>query len=215
MDYTYEREAHDEGFATVCGVDEAGRGPLAGPVFAAAVILPENYEHPVLNDSKQLSPKKREAVFDDIVRDAVTFCIASADVEEIDRLNILNATFLAMQRAVSGLLFVPDLVIVDGDKYPHTGLRERVLIKGDAKCMSVAAASVLAKVSRDRLMVGLDEIYPQYGFAVHKGYGTKMHYERIMEYGICDVHRRTFLKNLNKHFEGEELYGKSPDRCLR
>ena len=202
MDYSYEKQAHAAGYAVVCGVDEAGRGPLAGPVYAAAVILPEGYEHPVLNDSKKLTAAKREKVFDDIIRDAVAYSIAFADEKEIDEMNILRATFLAMKRAVDGLSQRPDLAIIDGNLLPNTGVKETALVQGDAKCMSVAAASVLAKVSRDRAMLELDAKYPQYAFAKHKGYGTKLHYERIAQYGISDVHRRSFLKNLEEKHHG-------------
>lgn len=202
MDYSYENQAHAAGYAVVCGVDEAGRGPLAGPVYAAAVILPEGYEHPVLNDSKKLTAAKREKVFDDIIRDAVAYSIAFADEKEIDEMNILRATFLAMKRAVDGLSQRPDLAIIDGNLLPNTGVKETALVQGDAKCMSVAAASVLAKVSRDRAMLELDAKYPQYAFAKHKGYGTKLHYERIAQYGISNVHRRSFLKNLEEKHHG-------------
>ena len=202
MDYSYENQAHAAGYAVVCGVDEAGRGPLAGPVYAAAVILPEGYAHPVLNDSKKLTAARREAVYDDIIRDAVAYSIAFADEKEIDEMNILRATFLAMKRAVDGLSLRPDLAIIDGNLLPHTGVKEVSLVKGDAKCMSVAAASILAKVSRDRAMLELDVKYPQYAFAKHKGYGTKLHYERIAQYGISDVHRRSFLKNLEEKHHG-------------
>lgn len=202
MDYSYENQAHAAGYAVVCGVDEAGRGPLAGPVYAAAVILPEGYAHPVLNDSKKLTPARREKVYDDIIRDAVAYSIACADEKEIDEMNILRATFLAMKRAVDGLSLRPDLAIIDGNLLPNTGVKETSLVQGDAKCMSVAAASVLAKVSRDRYMLELDAKYPQYGFAKHKGYGTKLHYERIAQYGVSDVHRRSFLKNLEEKHHG-------------
>ena len=198
LDYSYEEEAHLKGFATVCGVDEAGRGPLAGPVFAAAVILPEGYSHPVLNDSKKLSEKKRDEVYEDIIRDAVSFSVGTASEKEIDDINILNATFLAMNRAVSGLSVKPDFVYIDGNQYPHTGITEQTIVKGDGKCISVAAASIVAKVSRDRLMYELDKKYPQYCFNKHKGYGTKLHYEMIKKYGVSDIHRKSFLKNLDE-----------------
>lgn len=194
LDFSYEAEAHEKGYAVVCGVDEAGRGPLAGPVFAAAVILPENYSHEILNDSKKLSEKKRDIVFDDIIRDAVAYSVGIATEKEIDDINILNATFLAMKRAVDGLSIKPDLAYIDGNQYPKTGVAEVTIIKGDSKCMSVAAASIIAKVSRDRYMLKLAEEYPQYQFAKHKGYGTKLHYEMIEQYGISPVHRRSFLK---------------------
>lgn len=198
LDYSYENAAHLKGYKIVCGVDEAGRGPLAGPVFAAAVVLPENYSHPVLNDSKKLSEKKRYEVFDDIVRDAVCYGVGTASEKEIDEINILNATFLAMKRAVEALSVTPGLAIIDGNKCPGTGIEEVALVKGDAKCMSVAAASVIAKVSRDRYMLELDKKYPEYMFSKHKGYGTKLHYEKLKEFGISDVHRKSFLKNLSE-----------------
>lgn len=198
LDYSYETRAHDEGFSVVCGVDEAGRGPLAGPVFAAAVILPENYSHPVLNDSKKLTEKKREKVYADIMRDAISVGVGTATEKEIDEINILNATFLAMKRAVEKLSPTPKLAIIDGNRCPGTGVKEVALVKGDAKCMSVAAASIIAKVERDRLMYELDEKYPEYEFKKHKGYGTKLHYEKLKEFGISDVHRKSFLKNLGE-----------------
>ena len=151
LDFSYEIEAHENGYRVVCGVDEAGRGPLAGPVFAAAVILPENYSHEILNDSKKLSEKKRDLVYDDIIRDAVCWSVGIADEKEIDDINILNATFLAMKRAVEGLGIKPDLAYIDGNQYPKTGVKEVTIIKGDSKCMSVAAASIIAKVYRDNL----------------------------------------------------------------
>lgn len=196
LDFSYEKEAHENGFEVVCGVDEAGRGPLAGPVFAAAVILPENYSHEILNDSKKLSEKKRDLVYDDIIKDAVAWSVGIATEKEIDDINILNATFLAMKRAVDGLSIKPDLAYIDGNQYPKTGVKEVTIIKGDSKCMSVAAASIIAKVSRDRFMLKIAEEYPQYQFEKHKGYGTKLHYEKIAEHGICDEHRRTFLKKI-------------------
>ena len=169
LDFSYEKEAHENGFAVVCGVDEAGRGPLAGPVFAAAVILPENYSHEILNDSKKLSEKKRDLVYDDIIKDAVAWSVGIATEKEIDDINILNATFLAMKRAVDGLSIKPDLAYIDGNQYPKTGVKEVTIIKGDSKCMSVAAASIIAKVSRDRFMLKIAEEYPQYQFEKHKG----------------------------------------------
>ena len=202
LDYSFEHEAHEAGYKTVCGVDEAGRGPLAGPVYAAAVILPENYTHPVLNDSKKLTEKKRDEVYDDIIRDAVAYSVGFATEKEIDEINILNATFLAMKRAVDGLSVKPDLAYIDGNQYPKTGVKEVTIIKGDAKCMSVAAASVLAKVSRDRFMLEMAEKYPEYQFPKHKGYGTKLHYEMIEKYGVSEIHRKSFLKKiLNKDDE--------------
>lgn len=202
LDYSYEQKAHDAGYTVVCGIDEAGRGPLAGPVYAAAVILPENYTHPVLNDSKKLTEKKRDEVYDDIIRDAVAYSVGFATEKEIDEINILNATFLAMKRAVDGLSVKPDLAYIDGNQYPKTGVKEVTIVKGDAKCMSVAAASVLAKVSRDRFMLEMAEKYPEYQFPKHKGYGTKLHYEMIEKYGVSEIHRKSFLKKiLNKDDE--------------
>lgn len=196
LDFSYEQEAHNNGYAVVCGVDEAGRGPLAGPVFAAAVILPENYSHEILNDSKKLSEKKRDLVYDDIIRDAVCYSVGIATEKEIDDINILNATFLAMKRAVDGLSIKPELAYIDGNQYPKTGVKEVTIVKGDSKCMSVAAASIIAKVSRDRYMLKVAEQYPEYEFTKHKGYGTKLHYEMIEKYGVSPVHRRTFLKKI-------------------
>ena len=196
LDYSYENNAHNEGYLVVCGVDEAGRGPLAGPVFAGAVILPENYTHEILNDSKKLSEKKRDLVYDDIIRDAISWSVGIATEQEIDDINILNATFLAMKRAVNGLNIKPDLAFIDGNRYANTGVKEITIVKGDSKCMSVAAASIIAKVSRDRFMQEVDKQYPQYQFSKHKGYGTKLHYEMIEQYGISPVHRKTFLKNI-------------------
>ena len=196
LDYSYEITAHEKGYKVVCGIDEAGRGPLAGPVFAAAVILPENYSHPVLNDSKKLSEKKRDAVYEDIIKDALCYSVGIATEEEIDEINILNATFLAMKRAVEGLSIKPDFAYIDGNQYPKTGVKEETIVKGDGKCISVAAASIIAKVSRDRFMLEIDKQYPEYQFSKHKGYVTKLHYEMIEKYGVSKVHRRTFLKKI-------------------
>lgn len=199
MTYEYENLYRSQGFAAVCGVDEAGRGPLAGPVFAAAVILPDGLENIGLNDSKKLTEKKRDALFDIITEKAVAWCVASADEKEIDELNILNATFLAMKRAVDGLAVRPDLALIDGNRRPGTGIREETIVKGDAKSISIAAASILAKVSRDRYMLELDKKYPEYCFAKHNGYPTALHYEMIKKYGVSPVHRLSFLKTLDKH----------------
>lgn len=199
MTYEYEHLYRSQGFAVVCGVDEAGRGPLAGPVFAAAVILPDGLENIGLNDSKKLTEKKRDALFDIITEKAVAWCVASADEKEIDELNILNATFLAMKRAVDGLAVRPDLALIDGNRRPGTVIREETIVKGDAKSISIAAASILAKVSRDRYMLELDKKYPEYCFAKHKGYPTALHYEMIKKYGVSPVHRLSFLKTLDKH----------------
>lgn len=189
-----DREYHARGIRLLCGVDEAGRGPLAGPVFAAAVILSPDQEIPGLNDSKKLSEKKREALYDVIRQEALSFCIASASEAEIDELNILGATFLAMHRAVEGLSQQPDLVLVDGNQDPRLELPTETVIKGDAQSQSIAAASILAKVARDRYMLELDQQYPEYNFRKHKGYPTKEHYEQLTEHGISPVHRRSFLK---------------------
>ena len=199
MTYEYENLYKSQGFSVVCGVDEAGRGPLAGPVFAAAVILPDGLEDIGLNDSKKLTEKKRDELFSIIKEKATAWSVASADEKEIDALNILNATFLAMKRAVDGLAIRPDIALVDGNRRPHTGIKEETIIKGDAKSISIAAASVLAKVSRDRYMLELDKQYPDYRFAKHKGYPTALHYELIKKYGISPVHRKSFLKTLDKH----------------
>lgn len=192
----YENEAFDNGFNCVCGVDEAGRGPLAGPVCAAAVILPKGCIIEGLNDSKKLSEKRREQLFDVITKKAVAYSIAMASEKEIDEINILQATFLAMRRAVESLEIKPDFVIVDGNRDPLLGIKTMTLVKGDALCESVAAASVLAKVTRDRYMLDMCEKYPEYQFQKHKGYGTKLHYEMIEKYGISDIHRKTFLKKI-------------------
>ncbi len=194
--YQYDESIRQEGFAVVCGVDEAGRGPLAGPVVAAAVILPKDLQLCDLNDSKKLSEKKREALFDQIREKAVAYGIGSADHQEIDQLNILNATFLAMKRAVDAMGACPDLVLVDGNRDPKLAYSTRTVVKGDATSASIAAASILAKVTRDRYMVEMDQKYPQYHFAKHKGYPTKDHYEQIREYGICPIHRKSFLKKI-------------------
>ena len=184
----------------ICGIDEAGRGPLAGPVVAGAVILPKDCEILGLNDSKKLSEKKREALLEPVKATALGFGIGQASWEEIDQLNILQATFLAMRRAVEQMEqqfhLTPDLVLVDGNRDPHLGLQTRTVVKGDGTSACIAAASILAKVTRDRQMVELDRQYPQYGFAKHKGYPTKQHYACIEQYGISQVHRRSFLKKL-------------------
>ena len=192
--WRYEREAFAEGFAVVCGVDEAGRGPLAGPVCAAAVILPRETVIDGLNDSKKLPDKKRRELYDIITERAVAYGIAFASEQEIDEVNILQATFLAMERAMEKLSVRPQLAIIDGNRAKDFGLPVRTIVSGDALSASIAAASILAKVTRDRLMEELDGEYPQYGFAVHKGYGTKRHYEALRAFGPCPIHRRTFLK---------------------
>ncbi len=196
VDYSIENEYKAQGYNIICGIDEAGRGPLAGPVYAAAVILPPDCVIDGLNDSKKLTEKKRERLFDEIKEKALAYGIASADEKEIDEINILNATFLAMKRAVNSLSVKPDLALIDGNQKPHTGIEEVTVVKGDTKSMSIAAASVLAKVSRDRFMLETAKEYPQYEFERHKGYGTKLHYEKIAQYGVCEIHRRTFLKKI-------------------
>lgn len=198
MTYEYENMLKEQGYSIVCGVDEAGRGPLAGPVFAAAVILPDNLDDLGINDSKKLSEKKRDALFEIIKEKALAYSIASADEKEIDEINILNATFLAMKRAVEGLSVKPDIALIDGNRKANTGVEEMTLVKGDAKSISIAAASILAKVSRDRYLLELDKQYPEYQFGKHKGYPTALHYEMIKEYGISPVHRLSFLKNLSE-----------------
>ncbi len=193
----FDRAVRAEGYPLLCGVDEAGRGPLAGPVFAAAVILDPDTPIAGLNDSKKLSEKKREALFDLITERAAAYAVASASVEEIEQYNILQATYLAMSRAVEAVSRqkTPSLVLVDGNRLPpQITLPCRTLVKGDALSASVAAASILAKVSRDRLLLELDRQYPEYAFAQHKGYGTALHYERLAAYGPSPVHRMSFLK---------------------
>ena len=192
--WVYEREAFDAGIKLVCGVDEAGRGPLAGPVCAAAVILPPGLDIPGLNDSKKLTDKKRRELYDIMIEQAVSYGIAFASEQEIDEINILQATFLAMERAMQKLSPQPELALIDGNRTKDFGLPVRTIVKGDSLSASIAAASILAKVTRDRLMEEYDAQYPQYGFAVHKGYGTKRHYEALREYGACEIHRQTFLK---------------------
>ncbi len=194
--YEFDNAYRDSEAGLFCGVDEAGRGPLAGPVYAAAVILPPEPIIDGVNDSKKLSEKKREALFDVICDTALAYCIATASVEEIDTHNILQATFLAMRRAVEGLQTAPQFALVDGNRAP-SGLVVpcETVVKGDSLSASIAAASILAKVSRDRHLLELDAQYPQYGFAAHKGYGTKAHYEALERYGPSPVHRLTFLRS--------------------
>ncbi len=197
MDYFYEEQALSKGFKSICGIDEAGRGPLAGPVYAAAVILPVGLEIDGLNDSKKLSEKKRNILFDIIREKAVAFSVGTASETEIDEINILNATYLAMRRAVEGLSVKPDYALIDGNGYPKIpDVMEETVVKGDAKSMSIAAASIIAKVSRDRFMLELAKQYPEYQFEKHKGYGTKLHYECLEKYGISPVHRKSFLKKV-------------------
>lgn len=193
--WNYEHAAFAEGYDLVCGVDEAGRGPLAGPVCAAAVILPKDLEIAGLNDSKKLTDKRRRELYDVITEQAVAYGIAFADEKEIDEINILQATFLAMRRAVEQLKVPPELALVDGNREPDFGeIPVKTIVKGDSLSASIAAASILAKVTRDRFMEEQDAVYPQYGFAVHKGYGTKAHYAALREFDACPIHRRSFLK---------------------
>lgn len=197
VDFEIENQYLQNGCRVICGIDEAGRGPLAGPVCAAAVILRPDTEIVGLNDSKKLTEKKRESLFPVIQEKAVAYGIGFASAQEIDEINILNATFLAMKRAAEQLSVQPDFFLVDGNQKPKIStVQEVTVVKGDAKSMSIAAASVLAKVSRDHYMLKMAEKYPQYDFAKHKGYGTKLHYARIEEFGISPIHRRTFLKNI-------------------
>ncbi len=181
-------------YPLICGVDEAGRGPLAGDVFAAAVIFAPDTVIEGINDSKKLSEKKREALFDEIIEKALFYSIQIATVEEIEQINILNSAMLAMKRAVESLGTTPDLVLVDGNKKPDLNIEAQTVIKGDAKSQSIAAASILAKVSRDRYMLQMAEKYPQYQFEKHKGYGTKLHYQMIDRFGESPIHRPSFLK---------------------
>jgi ribonuclease HII len=189
-----ENSYFEKGFRLICGVDEAGRGPLAGPVCAAAVILPPNHNIPGLNDSKKLSDKKRRELYPLIKDQAVAYGIAFASEQEIDDINILQATFLAMQRAIDQLSVKPDFALIDGNREKDFGVPVKTVVHGDSLSASIAAASVLAKVTRDDLMLKLSEQYPQYAFDIHKGYGTKAHYEAISAHGPCPVHRMTFLK---------------------
>lgn len=196
-DFSYEIEARNKGYKLVCGVDEAGRGPLAGPVCAAAVILPDDCIIDGLNDSKKISEKKREMLYDIITEKALAYSIAYGSLEEIEEYNILEATYIAMNRAIEGLKINADFALIDGNRVPKgITLPCETVVKGDAKSCSIAAASILAKVTRDRLMLEYDKKYPQYLFAQHKGYGTKAHYEAIKQYGVCEIHRRSFLKNV-------------------
>ena len=189
-----------QGITAICGVDEAGRGPLAGPVCAAAVILPDHLEIPGLNDSKKLTDKKRRELFPVIKEQAIAYGIAFASEQEIDEINILQATFLAMQRAIDQLEGKAKFALIDGNREKDFGLPVMTVVKGDSRSANIAAASVLAKVTRDIYMENLAEEYPQYGFEIHKGYGTKAHYAALTEHGMCPAHRRTFLKK----FYGEK-----------
>ncbi len=189
-----EDESYAEGFQVICGVDEAGRGPLAGPVCAAAVILPPHTRIPGLNDSKKLTDKKRRELFPVICEQALAYGIGMATEQEIDEINILQATFLAMQRALDGLQVRPDLALIDGNRQKDFGLPVKTVVKGDSLSANIAAASVLAKVTRDDLMIRQAEQFPEYGFEIHKGYGTKAHYAALEQYGPSPIHRMTFLR---------------------
>lgn len=191
-----ENAYYSDGIMSIAGVDEAGRGPLAGPVYAAAVILKPNTIIKGINDSKKLSEKRREELFEEITEKAVAYNIFSIDEKRIDEINILNATYEAMNGAVNGLSIKPDFVLIDGNCISGMKLPHETVVKGDAKSVSIAAASILAKVSRDRFIYKMAQKYPQYGFEKHKGYGTKAHNEAILEYGPCEIHRKTFLKKL-------------------
>jgi len=196
--WAIERALVTEGYSLICGVDEAGRGPLAGPVYAAAVILPFGINIPGLNDSKKLSEKTREILFDEIINKSLGYGIAFADHTEIDEVNILNATFLAMNRAIKKLTPEPDITLIDGNRNSGLSYKSMCIIGGDGKSASIAAASILAKVSRDRFMKDISRKYPQYLFEKHKGYGTKEHYEKLRGFGPSEIHRYSFLKNLYK-----------------
>lgn len=189
-----EEACYAQGLTAVCGVDEAGAGPLAGRVYAGAVILPRGWSHPYLNDSKKVTPRRRDILYDLICQEAVAWSVAWAEAEEIDRINILNARMLAMERAIQGLPVKPDLALIDGNRATGITVPTQTVVKGDQKSASIAAASILAKVARDRYMVQMAEVYPQYAFERHKGYPTKLHYERLEEYGPCPIHRLTFLE---------------------
>ena len=191
-----ENRLYDQGYQAVCGVDEAGAGPLAGPVYAAAVILPRGLTRPYLNDSKKVTPRRREILFDQIREQAIAYAIAWADEKEIDAINILNARMLAMDRAIKMLNPAADFALIDGNRNQGIELQNEMVVHGDARSASIAAASILAKVSRDRFMVELAEQYPQYAFEKHKGYPTKLHYQLLRQYGPSPIHRKTFLKKL-------------------
>lgn len=191
-----EHGCFERGYRLVAGVDEAGRGPLAGPVYAAAVILPVDFYLPGINDSKKIAEKKREQLYELIIQEAKAYSVCAVDERVIDEINILNATYKAMNGAVDMLSETPDYVLIDGNRIEGMAQAHETVVKGDAKSISIAAASILAKVSRDHYMLKMDQQYPEYGFAAHKGYGTKAHNEAILKYGPCPIHRRTFLKKL-------------------
>ena len=194
--WAIENARFAEGIETVCGVDEAGAGPLAGRVYAAAVILPKGWDAPYLNDSKKVTEKRREVLYERITQEALCWSVAWADEKEIDDINILNARMLAMERAIHGLAVKPGLALIDGNRSAGITTPNETVVQGDGKSASIAAASILAKVSRDRYMLEMAKEYPQYAFEKHKGYPTKLHYERLREYGPCPIHRLTFLKKL-------------------
>ena len=191
-----ENKLHSNGMKYICGIDEAGRGPLAGPVVVASVIMPENSMIEGVNDSKKISEKKREKLYDEIIKNAISWSVTIIDQKEIDDINILNATKGGLTKCIQTLEIKPNIIIVDAlEKIDTCGIPYESIIKGDAKCYSIAAASIIAKVTRDRIMKEWDEVYPQYGFAKHKGYGTAAHIAAIKEYGLCPIHRRSFTKN--------------------
>ncbi len=193
-----EDKLYSEGYNFVCGVDEAGRGPLCGPVVAAAVILPKDEYIEGVNDSKKLTEKKREKLYDDIMKKAVAVSIGISDVDVIEKVNILNATKLAMKQAIEKLSIKPDYVLIDGNQMIDINIKAETVVSGDAKSLSIAAASIIAKVTRDRMLIEFDKKYPEYGFAKHKGYGTKSHIEAIQKYGLTDIHRPSFCKKFVK-----------------
>ena len=197
LDYTFDTSRKNEQIKVICGVDEAGRGPLAGPVVAAACILPDGFVIEGLNDSKKLTEKKRDILFDIIINNAIDYSVAFATVEEIEEINILNAAMLAMRRAIDGLKIKPDLALIDGNTSRGFTVKTQTVVGGDGKSPSIAAASILAKVTRDRMCIEYDKEYPEYGFAKHKGYCTKLHVEALKTHGITPIHRPSFLKFLN------------------
>lgn len=199
LDYTFDASHKSENIRIICGVDEAGRGPLAGPVVAAACVLPDGLIIEGLDDSKKLTEKKREKIFDIIIEKALDYSIASASVEEIEEINILNAAMLAMRRAIDGLESKPDLALIDGNMSRGFSVPTKTVVHGDAISQSIAAASILAKVTRDRMCYEYDKEYPEYGFAKHKGYGTKLHTDAIKQYGVTPIHRPSFLVKLLKN----------------
>lgn len=213
LDYNFDKSYLEKGIKYLAGTDEAGRGPLAGPVVAAACVLKPDVVIEGLNDSKKLTEKKREALFEVIKESCISYCIACASPVEIDEINILNASLLAMRRAVDGLSVVPELVLVDGNKRGSFASPSEAVVKGDAKSQSIAAASVLAKVTRDRLCASLDKIYPQYGFKGHKGYPTLEHRLKVFELGPCPEHRQSFLSFLEKDHDKFEMLLKEKESC--